>query len=175
MARLEQTPAEKMRAGVTRVRWSNAGHPPPLVAARADASSTPETKARARPVSTSEVEVTALWSDTTQLMLGVEPSHERSESVVTLSGGQTILLYTDGLVERRGQDLHDGIDSLCAAFAELVAADVELEELCDRLLRMMLPARPEDDVALVAVRLHREDRPRPLQAGTKDLPRNIAR
>ncbi len=174
VARLEQTPAERRREGVTRVRWSNAGHPPPLVASRADAPDTPENKTSATPVSPTEVDVIALQADKAQLMLGVDPSHDRSESVVTLSRGETILLYTDGLVERRGQDLDDGIESLRVTLSELVAADLELEDLCDQLLSRMLPDRPDDDVALVAVRLHREDLPRPPQAGTKELPRNVS-
>ncbi len=175
VARLEQTPDERRREGLTRIRWSNAGHPPPLVARRADAPATPETTATATSLSTDDVDVTALWSPQAQLMLGVDPTHKRSESVTVLSRGQTLLLYTDGLVERRGQDLHDGIENLRSTFAALVAADVELEELCDQLLTRMLPSHPEDDVALVAVRLHREDRPRPHQAGTERVPDNVAR
>jgi hypothetical protein len=38
----------------------------------------------------------------------------------------------------------------------------------------MLPARPEDDVALVGVRLHRQDRPRPAEAGPRRLPGGVA-
>ena len=38
----------------------------------------------------------------------------------------------------------------------------------------MLPERPEDDVALVAVRLHPEDRPRPSEAGPASIPTNVA-
>ena len=37
----------------------------------------------------------------------------------------------------------------------------------------MLPERPEDDVALVAVRLHPQDRPRPLEAGRNRMPDDV--
>jgi hypothetical protein len=37
----------------------------------------------------------------------------------------------------------------------------------------MLPARPEDDVALVAVRLHPQDRPRPATAGPERVPDDV--
>jgi hypothetical protein len=45
--------------------------------------------------------------------------------------------------------------------------------LCDELLARMLPDAPEDDVALVTVRLHRQDRqdrPRPAEAGSNRVP-----
>jgi PAS domain S-box-containing protein len=173
VARLEQTPDELQGDGTTRVRWSNAGHPPPLVAVRSDAPATPETTATSSPLDVGEVDVAVLWPSPAELMLGVDPSFDRAESVVTLTQGQTILLYTDGLVERRGQTLGDGIETLRTVLAELVAADVELERLCDELLRRMLPARPEDDVALVAVRLHPVDLPRPAQAGPEQVPEGI--
>jgi hypothetical protein len=37
----------------------------------------------------------------------------------------------------------------------------------------MLPEHPEDDVALVAVRLHRQDRPRPPEAGPNVVPPDV--
>jgi hypothetical protein len=40
-------------------------------------------------------------------------------------------------------------------------ADRPLEELLDEVLERLVHGRPEDDVALVAVRLHRQDLPRP--------------
>jgi serine phosphatase RsbU (regulator of sigma subunit) len=67
-----------------------------------------------------------------------------------------LLLYTDGLVERRGQSLDEGLARLSEVLAELTRQDLPLEVLCDQLLQAMLPERPEDDVALVAVRLHDE-------------------
>jgi serine phosphatase RsbU (regulator of sigma subunit) len=73
-----------------------------------------------------------------------------------------VLLYTDGLVERRGQDLDHGLARLQETLADL--AGRELDELSELLARM-LPAEPDDDVALVAVRLHRQDWPRPPEAG----------
>jgi hypothetical protein len=51
---------------------------------------------------------------------------------------------------------------------------VTIDELCDQVLERMLPPRPEDDVALVAVRLHQQDRPRPASAGPRRLSANMA-
>jgi serine phosphatase RsbU (regulator of sigma subunit) len=136
VARLEQTPHERSR-GLTRVRWSNAGHPPPLAV---DADGT----------------VLALDHVQPDLMLGVEPGTPRRELQLTLRDGGTVLLYTDGLIERRGQSLEAGFTSLQQALEDL--ADADLDSMCDQLLARMLPPHPDDDVALVAVRLHRQPR-----------------
>jgi serine phosphatase RsbU (regulator of sigma subunit) len=101
-------------------------------------------------------------------MLGVDPAAPRRESQVTLGRDSVVLLYSDGLIERRDQDLDHGLDRLQRTLAEL--AGRELDELCDDLLARMLPADPDDDVALVAVRLHPQDKPRPPEAGPNQVP-----
>lgn len=141
LARLEQTP-EEVGEGVTRLRWSNAGHPPPVVVCP-------------------EREVTLLAQDEADLLLGLDPEAERQEQQVVLSRGSTVLLFTDGLVERRGEDLDVGLDRLRRELASLAALDCSLDELCDRLLVRMVPSIREDDIALVAVRLHEQDGPPP--------------
>ena len=153
VARFEQTAEERSR-GLTRMRWSNAGHPPPMVV-NPDASVMP------------------LGGPETDLLLGLEPATRRVESVATLARDATVLLYTDGLVERRGQSLDEGLEKLSETLAMLAAEDLTVDELCDRVLSRMVPERPEDDVALVAVRLHRQDRPRPEEAGPNRLPPKV--
>jgi hypothetical protein len=138
IARLEQTDEEKA-AGTTRVRWSNAGHPPPLVIHH-------------------DGRIAELFTARTELMLGVDPATPRSETVVTVRRGSTLLLYTDGLVEGRDLPLDDGIARLKAVLAELGGRP--LDELCDEVIERLRPEGLQDDVALVAVRLHAEDRPR---------------
>jgi fructose-1,6-bisphosphatase/inositol monophosphatase family enzyme len=49
-------------------------------------------------------------------------------------------------------------------------ADRPLAELCDEVIERLRPEGLQDDVALVAIRLHREDRPRPREAGPEKLP-----
>jgi serine phosphatase RsbU (regulator of sigma subunit) len=151
VARLEQVPAE-IGAGTTRLRWSNAGHPPPVVLAPDGA-------------------VTVLAEDRPDMLLGVDADRPRRESVAVLDRGTTVLLYTDGLVERRDSDLDEGQARLTAALAEL--ADRPLPELCDLLVERMVDHHPDDDVALVAVRLHPQDRPRPASAGRVDVPEGV--
>ena len=121
--------------GTARLRWSNAGHPAPMVVG---------SDGRVRPLAG----VPGTHAD---LVLGVLPGTDRQEHEVLLEPGTTVLLYTDGLVERRREPLHVGLARLEATLAALPTHD--LEGLCDEVLTRMLPARPDDDVALVAVRL----------------------
>jgi PAS domain S-box-containing protein len=148
VARLEQTDEER-EAGVARLRWSNAGHPPPLVL-------------------TPDGQVRVLEEGRPDLLLGVRPDAPRREAEVTLPWGSVVLLYTDGLVESRHEDIDHGLDRLQTVLREL--AGRELDDLCDEVLRRMLPTNPGDDVALVAVQLHPQDRPRPPQAGPNRVP-----
>jgi PAS domain S-box-containing protein len=72
------------------------------------------------------------------------------EATGVLPPGSTLLLYTDGLVERRGVPLEESLDALAAAVGR---AEDDLDLLCDRVLDTVLPRRdPVDDVALLAVR-----------------------
>ena len=153
VARFEQT-ADELERGVTRMRWANAGHLPPLVI-NPDGS----------------VAELATWRG--DLLLGVDADARRRESVVTLDRGATVLLYTDGLIERRDADLDDGMVRLRDAVLELV--DRPLEEMLDEVLERLVHGRPEDDVAVVAVRLHRQDRPRPAEAGPNRVPPTVPR
>jgi chemotaxis family two-component system sensor kinase Cph1 len=141
IGRLEQTDQEKAD-GVTRLRWSSAGHLPPLVIGP-------------------EGERQVLTGDRAGLLLGVDPSALRTEHVAVIERGSTLLLYTDGLVERRDQVFDDGVELLGEALAELRHRPVE--KMCDELLARLLPERAEDDVAMVAVRLRPQER-QPLTA-----------
>ena len=110
--------------------WSNAGHPPPVLVC-ADGR-------------------TQLLDRTPERLLGVAPDVHRTDHELTLGPGDTLLLYTDGLVERRTALLDDGfawlVDELRAIGRE------PLDRLCDELLAE-LGGRVDDDVAMLAVRL----------------------
>jgi PAS domain S-box-containing protein len=129
--RLEQTDEQVCR-GVATVRWTNAGHPPPMIL-EPDGS------------------VTTLAAPRADLLLGVDDSVRRREHEVTVAEGAVLLLYTDGLIERRDADLDTGLERLRDALAELAGRG--LDELCDELLARMLPAEVDDDVALVALKV----------------------
>lgn len=151
VARIEQTEDERLR-GVTHIRFSNAGHPDPMVI---NPDGTVATLTAVRP----------------DVLLGVLPDATRTESEIALDRGATVLLYTDGLVESRDRPLREGMAQLRDTLAEL--ADRDLDTLCDEVLARMLPAHATDDVALVAVRLHRQDRPRPAEAGPNRVPPDV--
>jgi serine phosphatase RsbU (regulator of sigma subunit) len=137
LARVEQTDDDAAR-GVRRLRWSSAGHPPPLLLP-GDGTG-------------------VLLQHPPDLLLGLEPDLPRTDHEHELAPGATVLLYSDGLVERRGADIDAGLEWLRGAAAEL--DHLPLEELCDALLHQ-LPRAVEDDVVLLALRAHPEDRPRP--------------
>ncbi|MEU9107706.1 PP2C family protein-serine/threonine phosphatase [Streptomyces xanthophaeus] len=110
--------------------WSNAGHPPPLLR-------------------TPDGHVTQLLEHDVLLHRSLGP-FDRTEHRRPLLPGSTLLLYTDGLVERRGHDMD-------AAVAQLVAlparhGDRPLHELLRRISDRLAHPAPEDDVVLLAVR-----------------------
>ena len=73
-------------------------------------------------------------------------SHEHA-----LTRGATLVLYTDGLIERRTEDIHDGFRRLLAAVRD---GPAEPRALCDHLLERLLGDVPnEDDIAVVVATL----------------------
>jgi anti-sigma regulatory factor (Ser/Thr protein kinase) len=112
-----------------RLTYASAGHPPPLLVS-GDGSASFLEELRAPP-------------------LGVRVSTWYPEASCTLDTGTGLLLYTDGLVERRGVP----IDARLGRLRQVVELGPEdLEELCDHVIDTMIGGEPRDDVALVAVR-----------------------
>ncbi|GAA2229095.1 SpoIIE family protein phosphatase/ATP-binding protein [Kitasatospora cystarginea] len=66
-----------------------------------------------------------------------------------LPEGSRLVLYTDGLVERRNHDIETGLELLRRALAEPGRSP---EEICDAVLDALLPAEPSDDIALLVAR-----------------------
>ena len=113
-----------------RLRWTNAGHPPALTFT--DGHGAYLEGALSPPV-------------------GVTVDGSFTEASQVLAPGATLLLYTDGLVERRGVSLTAGLDRLDR---EVSAAPVDdIEALCDQLLDTFLDEdHIEDDVAILVMR-----------------------
>ncbi|MFC6287421.1 GAF domain-containing protein [Nocardioides sp. GCM10027113] len=111
--------------------YAVAGHPPPLVLH-------------------TDGWVELLEPDPVDPLLGIgHEGRERHECV--LEDGAVLVLYTDGLVERRDQAAEDGIDRLQQTLGELRGCDADTVR--DVLLEKMLPERSEDDVAMLVVKL----------------------
>ncbi|MGY2067917.1 SpoIIE family protein phosphatase [Blastococcus sp. SYSU DS0619] len=119
-------------AGRMRLRWANAGHPPPVLLA-------------------SDGSVVLLDGKQADLLLGVAPETVREDHVAVLAPGSTVLLYTDGLVERRDRDIDSGTEQLLEVLGG--CAGLPLDQVCDRVLERMILPDAEDDVAVLAVRL----------------------
>ncbi|MEH0933579.1 PP2C family protein-serine/threonine phosphatase, partial [Micromonospora psammae] len=109
------------------VRWCNAGHPPPLLAG-ADGT-------------------VRVLDGRREPLLGLTRPVRRTSQETALAPGDTLLLYTDGLVERRDRPIDEGIAELLDELAG--ASKLPLAEICDLLLAT---AHREDDIALLAVR-----------------------
>ncbi|SFF49602.1 SpoIIE family protein phosphatase [Blastococcus tunisiensis] len=150
VARLEQD-GDDLRAGRAVLRWSSAGHPPAAVL-------TADGKAH-------------LLDERADLLLGVFPDTGRHEHTTVLQHGTTVLLYTDGLVERRDRDIDAGTAELVAVLE--TCAGMTLQDLCDEVLERLFLPDAEDDVAILAVRLHPQDEPRPPEAGPQVVPPGV--
>jgi serine phosphatase RsbU (regulator of sigma subunit) len=129
VARVVEPPASAPARPRT-LLWSNAGHPPPVLV---------------EPGGTAH-----LLERPSDLLLGVDPDARRHEHTVALRPGATLVLYTDGLVERRDATLDDGLDRLLAAAADVAARPVD--EVCDEIIGRLDPELT-DDIALLALRV----------------------
>lgn len=139
--------------------WARAGHPPPML------------------VGVGGVEV---LEGPTGTVLGVAGRAPYTDTCAPVGAGTTVLLYTDGLVERRGEVVDEGVDRLAARAAQL--ADRPPDALLGALLDALVPAGlPSDDVAVVAARVlppplrlrvpARPDRLAPLRTAVRDWAR----
>lgn len=84
------------------------------------------------------------------LLLGVDAGTTRRTVSFDVAPGSTLMGYTDGLIERPGQDMDQGIHELCVRVRE-APLHATPRDLCDAAVAGALDHR--DDVALIAVRL----------------------
>src|SRR6185437_9966317 len=111
--------------------YSSAGHPPPILL-HADGTTEVLEGGRTIPV-------------------GVRPDRARPEAKMFLPARSVLLLYTDGLIERRRHSLDDGIARVCALMQQ--NREGELEHLANQIMAELAPSDGyQDDVALL---LHR--------------------
>lgn len=101
------------------------------------------------------------------LPLGADPETSYTHEVVKLPTGAVLVLYTDGLVERRDRPIDDGLQLLREALGD---APTDLEELVDHVLdRLVGSAERADDIAILAVQLL-PVAPRPFHLATPVTP-----
>jgi serine phosphatase RsbU (regulator of sigma subunit) len=111
------------------LQYANAGHPAPLVLS-------PD---RGR------------WLTTAMSPpLGVPVPGSRPGEAVQLAAGDTVVLYSDGLIERRGVPIDAGFARLAASAARHATSDVD--QLADAILADLSDDAIADDVIVVCVR-----------------------
>lgn len=86
------------------------------------------------------------------MLLGAVDDPEFGTRTVTLETGDLLLLYTDGLVERRERDLQEGMDLLVRVAAD-AGAGGDPERVLDEVLRAFDAPNPDDDTCVVAIRI----------------------
>jgi serine phosphatase RsbU (regulator of sigma subunit) len=116
-----------------RIMYSCAGHPPPVLL--------------------HEDGTCDLLDQATDPPLGARPKHvPRAQADLPYTAGDTFVLYTDGLIERRGEDIDAGLQRLTDALAR--RARHSPERLADALLAHLgVSSGGRDDIALIVLRL----------------------
>lgn len=113
------------------VEYSNAGHLPAMLAGPAPG--------------------TTLLTDASSIPLGVRRDGPRPQGFQVLPIGSTLMLFTDGLVERKRESLDDGIARAANVLVTKMALPPEV--IADAMLRELAPSGGyDDDVALVIYR-----------------------
>ena len=112
------------------LEWCSAGHPPPLLL-------DPDGRA-------------TFLESASGLMLGIDPGSERVNDQVVLLPGSMVMLYSDGLVERRGESIDEGLERLRELAEEY--AGLGPNQFSDA-VRTRLAAGSDDDIAMLTVRI----------------------
>jgi PAS domain S-box-containing protein len=116
------------------LHYSNAGHMPGMIAG-------PESG-------------TSMLNDARSVPLAVRRDQPRPQATRLLPFGSTLMLFTDGLVERKHESIDDGIARAAASLVETMK--LPLDAVADVVLRELAPvAGYDDDVAMVIYRHQR--------------------
>src|SRR4029079_18833239 len=110
--------------------YARAGHPPPLIVNGA--------------------RVTWL-DDAGGSLLSIDADRPRSNAVVNVDDDDVLVLYSDGLIERRGESLDVGLGRLAIAAADLYGSTVH--RIAEDLIRILSPETTRDDVVIVVKQL----------------------
>ena len=112
--------------------WCNAGHPPPLLLS-------PGRPAR-------------YLTASPQLLLGLNLGTARTDSRVCLPAGSTLLLFTDGLFERRAEDLDVSLERLRLTVQQ--HRGLPLRQLVTTVVEQQTAGNDDDDAVLLGLTVH---------------------
>jgi serine phosphatase RsbU (regulator of sigma subunit)/GAF domain-containing protein len=114
------------------LRWARAGHLPPILVrdGRACTLSPPH-----------------------GLLLGADPDAKYAETTTPLQLGDILLLFTDGLIERRDKPIDDALDALMRIAGPAASAPGDIGSFADRVVAEA-SSNTDDDACLVAIRVH---------------------
>ena len=112
---------------------------------------TPDTRRRCSRTTTARRRTRATTACSADPLLGAAPERDRTDHTRVLPPGATLLLYTDGLIERRGEHLDAGIDRARDAVAR--HRGEPLDGFLDGVLCDLVGDDPDDDVVVLAVRV----------------------
>jgi serine phosphatase RsbU (regulator of sigma subunit) len=110
------------------LRWARAGHLPPVLVRAAEAAPLPLVKG---------------------LLLGAVPEAVYEETEIQLAVGDTLLMYTDGLIERRDRSVEESLRHLLTTAR---SAPKTLDQQLDRLLTYSR-SDTDDDTCIVGIRV----------------------
>lgn len=121
----------------SRLVYASAGHPP-LLLRRAGTGEVQELGQAGGPA------------------LGPFDDAEYAEETIALGPGDIVLMYTDGLIERPGEDLRDGIARVATELGAWHPCS-PLDEMCEKLVATLARTPQLDDICVLAVRRNRSD------------------
>ncbi|GAA2155057.1 SpoIIE family protein phosphatase [Kitasatospora kazusensis] len=110
------------------LRWARAGHLPPILLRDGQATELPTVAG---------------------ILLGAIDQCDYDEGEVQLKAGDTLMMYTDGLIERRDRSLEESLDDLLST-AGAADGHAELERRLDHLLRYS-SSDTDDDTCLIGI------------------------
>ncbi|MGW7199647.1 SpoIIE family protein phosphatase [Streptomyces chryseus] len=113
------------------LRWARAGHPPPVLVRDGEATALPLPGG---------------------ILLGAMPEAPYEEHLVTLKADDRLLMYTDGLIERRDLSVQQSLEHLLSIAQGPATEDTELDKYLDQLLTHSR-SDTDDDTCLIGVHL----------------------
>ncbi|MGY1434728.1 PP2C family protein-serine/threonine phosphatase [Streptomyces reniochalinae] len=113
-------------------RWASAGHPAPILVRNGEPR---------------------LLEGEHGMMLGVLADADYTTNTAQLHPGDLLLLYTDGVVERRGSDLETGSAALLEAVRRWMAQGRLTETASERMVAQLLGPEAEDDATILAIQV----------------------